>query len=329
VITGGKVVLTNDAASDPRSGGIPPGHPPLHNFLGVPILRETEVVGMIGVANRPGGYTGAEQAGIEILSQAAGVLYDNYQRQIREAGLENKRREAEEELKNSREQLRNLSTRLQSMLEEERTRISREIHDELGQMLTALKMELSWLKNQLTEDQTSLRERASSMLKLVDTTLSTMRKISTELRPGILDDLGLIAAIEWQAHEFQNRTGIQCKIHVSPENIALDPVRTTTIFRIFQEALTNAARHSNADKINVRLKKKGNNLILEVKDNGRGIRENEIFHSKSLGLLGIRERVYLWGGKVKIHGIQGKGTTLAVQIPLPASPDASKAEETS
>ncbi|MCG3114143.1 MAG: PAS domain S-box protein [Candidatus Manganitrophus sp. SA1] len=322
VIQSGKVVLSNDAATDPRSGGIPPGHPSMRNFLGVPIIRENKVVGMIGIANCPKGYSGTEQAGLEILSHATGILYDNYRRREREIALENQQKSVEKELRRSQEQLRNLSSRLHSMVEEERTRISREIHDELGQLLTILKMELSWLKKRLPKKETLLRDRTKSMAKLVDTTVQTLRKISTELRPGVLDDLGLTAAIEWQVQEFQSRTGMRCHFTVRPEEILLDPDRSTAVFRIFQETLTNIVRHANADEVAILLEKTEENLILEVKDNGRGITQSQITNSKSLGLLGIRERALLWGGTVQISGVPGKGTIITVQIPLHQPTDA-------
>lgn len=322
VIQSGKVVLSNDAATDPRSGGIPPGHPSMRNFLGVPIIRENKVVGMIGIANCPKGYSGTEQAGLEILSHATGILYDNYRRREREIALENQQKSVEKELRRSQEQLRNLSSRLHSMVEEERTRISREIHDELGQLLTILKMELSWLKKRLPKKEALLRDRTKSMAKLVDTTVQTLRKISTELRPGVLDDLGLTAAIEWQVQEFQSRTGMRCHFTVRPEEILLDPDRSTAVFRIFQETLTNIVRHANADEVAILLEKTEENLILEVKDNGRGITQSQITNSKSLGLLGIRERALLWGGTVQISGVPGKGTIITVQIPLHQPTDA-------
>lgn len=226
------------------------------------------------------------------------------------------RKRAEEELKRSRQQLRDLSARLQTILEEERTRISREIHDELGQQLTILKMDLSWLKKRLAKNQKSLKERTKSMAKMVDATIQTVRKISTEMRPVVLDDLGLTAAMEWQVEDFQNRTGMRCRFTARPEEITLDPGRSTTVFRIFQETLTNIVRHANADEITVRLEKREGRLLLEVSDNGKGITEGQIANSKSLGLLGIRERALLWGGTVSIQGAPGKGTTLSVKIPI-------------
>ena len=222
----------------------------------------------------------------------------------------------EEQLRNSHKQFRALSAHLQSVREEERAMIAREIHDELGQALTGLKMDLSWLSSKLPEDQKSLLGKTKSMLGLIDTTIQSVRKISTKLRPGVLDDLGLIAAIEWQVQEFQTRTGIRCKFIAPKEDLTLDKDRSTAVFRIFQETLTNVARHSNANRVKITLKKSNNYLALEVQDNGKGIEESKVCDSKSLGLLGMRERAYYFGGEVKFEGTQGKGTKVTVLIPL-------------
>jgi len=227
-----------------------------------------------------------------------------------------KRKLAEEELKSSQEQLRNLADHLQSVREQERTSMAREIHDELGQALTALKMDISWLGKRLPKDQESLFEKTKSMSNLMDMTIKTVKRLSTELRPGILDDLGLIPAIEWQAEEFENRTGIRCKLGVVPEDIIVDPDRSTAIFRILQEALTNIARHAQATRVTMSLKEKDATVELKVRDNGKGITEEQISQPKSFGLVGIRERVHSCGGVVKIKGAPGKGTTITVSIPI-------------
>jgi PAS domain S-box-containing protein len=230
------------------------------------------------------------------------------------------RKRAEEELKSSREQLRALAASLQSAREEERSRIAREIHDNLGQALTGLKMSLSWLDKKLSEvgdgvPPPLLLNEIASMSKLIDAAIQMVREISAELRPGVLDDLGLVAAVEWQAQEFQTRMGIRCRFTSTLENITLDKEQSTAIFRILQETLTNVARHANATRVNITLRKKAGNLILEVRDNGRGITESEISNPRSLGLLGMRERALLLGGNVEISGTPGKGTAVTVQIP--------------
>jgi signal transduction histidine kinase len=224
---------------------------------------------------------------------------------------------AEERITKSRERLRNLSRRLQSLLEEERTRISREIHDELGQALTALKLDLSSIRRSLVSD--GLSEQSAKIHEIeraVNRIIRTMRRISTELRPGILDELGVAVAIEWMATDFQNRTGIDCKVTIKEVDTISDTVRATAIFRIVQEALTNIMRHAAATEVNVSLEKKDDTLIVEVRDNGIGILEGRIVDSTSLGLIGIRERVLLLGGEAVIRGKPGEGTLVRVTLPV-------------
>lgn len=226
------------------------------------------------------------------------------------------RKKAEEELKSSRKQCRDLSLYLQDIREEERTRIAREIHDDLGQALTALKMDLSWLENRLPENQKLLFDKTASMSRLIDSTIRSVQRISAELRPGLLDDLGLADTIEWQAEEFQKRSDISCKVKLSFDNDTLDSVLSTAIFRIFQETLTNIVRHSNATKASVSVIDQSGKLTIEVKDNGKGITKEQISDAKSLGIIGMRERVRPWGGEVNIKGKKGKGTTVTVIIPM-------------
>jgi PAS domain S-box-containing protein len=224
-----------------------------------------------------------------------------------------------ENIVKSRDRLRNLSARLQTMLEEERTRISREIHDELGQALTALKLDLSSLGRMLSSDGLAKPSgKVQAMERAVGRIIRTVRKISTELRPGVLDEFGLADAIEWQAKDFQNRTGIGCKLSLHATDKITDTVHSTAIFRIFQEALTNVTRHAAASQVTVGLEKTEDRLIFEVRDNGIGIAEERIFDSKSLGLTGIRERVLRLGGEVSISGKPGKGTLVKVTLPFRA-----------
>jgi PAS domain S-box-containing protein len=226
------------------------------------------------------------------------------------------RKLVENAIKKSEEQLRNLTTYLQRVGEIERTNIAREIHDELGQTLTVLKMDLSWLRKRLPEDQISVRERTDTMSQLINRTIQTVKKISTALRPGLLDDLGLAAAIEWQAEEFQQRTGIRCNITIEPKDITFDKDRNTAIFRILQETLTNVARHAEASGVKVSLKQRDGQIELKVRDNGKGITEEQIGNPKSFGLIGIRERVKIFGGNNMMKGIANKGTVMTVKIPL-------------
>jgi len=226
------------------------------------------------------------------------------------------RKRAEEELESSRQQLRNLARYVEAAREWERTRIARELHDEMGQSLTALKMDLSWLSNALSPDQIPLRDKTESMSELTDAAIEMVKRISTELRPGILDDLGLAAAIEWQAEEFQKRTGIECQLTISPEDIALDQLLSTALFRIVQEALTNVTRHAQATRVKISLQEEAGRLQLKVRDNGKGITKEALSDPKSLGLVGMRERLLTWNGEVKIRGVEGKGTTITASIPL-------------
>ena len=225
------------------------------------------------------------------------------------------RKRSEEELKQSREQLRDLASHLQSIREEERSRMAREIHDELGQALTALEMDIHWLGQRLSKDQKLLLEKTKSMSKLIDATVQCVQRISSELRPGLLDDLGLSAAVEWQADEFRKRTGIQSETISDPEDIALDQAISTALFRIFQEALTNIARHANATRVEVILKEKPGKVELTVRDNGKGITKTQISDAGSFGLIGMRERVHSFQGDLTISGTSNKGTTVKVSIP--------------
>ncbi len=226
------------------------------------------------------------------------------------------RKKTEEELKRSREELRILTARLQQAREEERTVVAREIHDQLSGALTVLKMDLSFLANRIPREDAALTDKAETMSRVIDATLNSVRNIATQLRPSVLDDLGLIAAIEWQAEEFQNRSRIQCRVDLECEQVALDKNRSTAIFRIFQEALTNVARHAGASEVWVRLTAAAGSFILQIRDNGRGITQEEISSSKSLGLLGMRERALAFGGEVVIAAGPGQGTTVTLKMPV-------------
>ena len=226
------------------------------------------------------------------------------------------RRRADEELEESREQLRSLAVHLQTVRESERIRIARDVHDELGQILSVFKLDLLWINKRLREDQKPLIGKIKEVSELVDGAIDSVQRICSELRPTLLDDVGIVAGIEWQAGEFQKRTGIECRVSFEPEGISLDEHISVDIFRIFQETLTNVARHAGATRIDASLKVDNDKLLLEIQDNGRGIKEGEISGSKSFGLMGMRERVYSWGGELYITGIAGKGTTILVSVPL-------------
>jgi signal transduction histidine kinase len=228
------------------------------------------------------------------------------------------RRRAEDQLRDALSVLHQLTARLMSAREDERARVARAMHDELGQAYTALKMDLSWIDQRLPRSATVLHERTAIMRRLIEDTIVRMRRIATELRPSTLDELGLADAIEWQAQEFEAHTGIHCQVRVPRQELLLDEQQATALFRIFQEALTNVARHAGATEVHARLGKYSNRLTLIVRDNGKGFEEPKGNGEKSLGLLGMRERTLLVSGKFSIRGVPGKGTVVRVSVPLNA-----------
>jgi signal transduction histidine kinase len=208
----------------------------------------------------------------------------------------------------SRERLRELACHLQDVREEQRSRIAREIHDELGQALTALKMDVHWLGRRLPESASELLDKIEAMSNLIGGTVQSVRRICSELRPGILDDFGLVAAIEWQAEEFAKRTGIPCQISAAPAEILLNRDLATAVFRIFQEALTNIVRHAEASRVDVGLKAKGGRFEMSVCDDGAGMQPEPFERGKSFGLIGIRERVRDFGGELFVSEASAGGT---------------------
>ncbi|MCU7524031.1 MAG: PAS domain S-box protein, partial [Ignavibacteria bacterium] len=228
---------------------------------------------------------------------------------------------AERSLQNSREELRRLAAHLQAAREEERTYIAREIHDELGQYLTGLKMDISFLEDLVNENselsnKEQLLDKIASASSLIDTTVKSVRKIASELRPVILDSMGLEAAIEWLADDFRARSGIPCECFLTVPEIKLGRDKSTAVFRILQESLTNIMRHANATRVTVSFIEEGSNYLMEIKDNGKGITEEDFKKAKSFGLLGMKERAYLFGGTTEFESKPGKGTTVSVQIPF-------------
>ena len=321
------VIINNVSACHPLNNNFPEGHSPLGRFMTIPVFSYDRIVAVVGVANKAEEYTNGD---VQQLMQIMEAVWNIAERKLSEErlrmaydDLEIQVEERTAELSAVNEQLRNLSVYLQNARENERTMIAREVHDELGQSLTALKIDLALLMKRLPADQKSVMEKAESMAQLIETTMQSVKKISTDLRPGILDHLGLTAAIEWQAEEFEKRTGIPCSAVFEPEEIALDKDRMTTVFRIFQETLTNIARHAQASEVSVSLKKRSDRLVLQVTDDGKGISEKDMSDPKSLGLIGMRERVHYWGGSLTIRGIDNQGTTVTVQLPLENRGDAS------
>jgi PAS domain S-box-containing protein len=225
------------------------------------------------------------------------------------------RKKSEQELQDSRADLQALMSRLQAIREEERTELAREIHDEMSGSLTALKLELSLLPDRAANDGSLFLEKLHSMAKLIDNALARVQSIATQLRPVVLDKLGLVAAIEWQASDFQERSGIACETRLPTAELALDSERATAVFRIFQEALINVARHANATQVLVDLRSEAGDLILTVHDNGKGISAKAIKAHDSLGLLGMRERAMCFGGRTQVTRARGGGTLVSVRLP--------------
>jgi PAS domain S-box-containing protein len=223
--------------------------------------------------------------------------------------------EAENRLRERAEEIQKLTAHLQSIREEERTHIAREIHDVLGQQLTALKMDASWTARKIGDENKDISARITGMIALIDETVKTVRRISSELRPGILDDLGLAAALEWQGHDFEKRTGIKCEFHTDLHDFYPERNLSTNIFRVYQEALTNVARHAGATKIETTLEEKEGCIILVIKDNGTGFDMEQARNKKSLGLIGMRERALLFQGELAVKSEREKGTVITLKIP--------------
>lgn len=252
------------------------------------------------------------------------------------AALTLPRRRAEKRLRESAEQLRALAGRLESIREEERARIARELHDELGQMLTGLHIDLAWLTRRasLAEDariRAQLQEKLAESLGLVETTLKAARRLATELRPPILDALGLVPAIKSLTQEVYQHSGLTCRYTGEVERVHLRPDRATAVFRVVQEALTNVTRHAQATLATVMATVDTDRLTVQVHDNGRGISEEDLSKPRSLGLLGMQERARLVGGELHVAGVPGRGTTVTLTVPLEQPAErigaASQAEE--
>jgi signal transduction histidine kinase len=239
-------------------------------------------------------------------------------RALRESEHVKEHQKAQANLRRSYDQLRALTGHLQFVREEERARIALEVHDELGQALTGLKIDLSWLAGKIGSDRV-LNRKIKAMSSHVDDTILTVRRIATELRPGVLDSLGLAAAIEWQAAEFTERSGIACNVKIEVKEERWDREFSTVCFRVFQETLTNVLRHAEATHVDVRLAQAGDELVLTVHDNGRGISEKEIVNARSIGIIGMRERVSQVGGHVFFFGLPKQGTTVTMRVPMPKS----------
>ena len=299
----------------------------LKSLMVVPLIAPGRTFGAITFVSAESGryYDQADLMLAQDLAHRAALAVDNARLYHRAQSLNEEldRRVAQRttELQTANQQLRLLAGHLQSAREEERINVAREIHDETGTLMTAIKMDLAFLGREIGEDRAqkspdALREQISATTKLVDDAIQTLHEIVRELRPGVLDHLGLRAALEWQLQEFQERAKIECQFTSDLDETELDPQRSTAVFRILQEVLTNVARHAQATRVEASLRKKDNDLILQVRDNGRGISEAQIHSVGRFGLLGMRERAHIFGGDVMIHGSPGEGTVVTVRIPV-------------
>lgn len=271
-------------------------------FIGYPMVVGATIIGAIGLAHGdPIPVSDQTKRWIQTLANYVAALTE--------------RKQAEDELRSSHDQLRNLAAHLRSAVEEERKGIAREIHDQLGQILSLLQLELGMVESRLRADQKELKRETKSMSKLIDSAIQTVQKISSDLRPTLLDNLGIGAAVEWQTREFQRRTTIPCEVSIVPSEMKLDQERSTAIFRILQEALTNITRHAHATKVMVVLTERNGGVELTVIDNGIGIVPEQIADAGSFGLIGMRERVYQFHGVVTVTGSPGEGTQVRVIIP--------------
>jgi signal transduction histidine kinase len=281
----------------------------------VPILCFDEILGVMAAVSKDKSLREFDWEDVSLLSVFAaleGIVISSVRTRDVMKQESTKRKRTEEELKNALKNIRNLTAKMELIREEERTQVARQIHDELGQLLTGFRLDLSWL----AKNQKAILEKSKLMLKLSDTTLESVQRISSELRPGLLDELGLAKAIEWQAQDFQSRCGIKCSVSLDFDDRDLDRNLGTAVFRIFQEAITNVARHSHATRMSIKLREDAGDVLLTVADNGRGIEADEITSPKSLGLVGMRERAEAFGGTVEINGIPGKGTTINARLPI-------------
>jgi PAS domain S-box-containing protein len=224
--------------------------------------------------------------------------------------------QAQRELEDSRQQLRDLAVHLQTVREEERTRIARDVHDELGQVLTALNMDIHWLSHRIPGELAEMQQKVLSMLPVINTAIESVQRITSELRPAMLDELGLDASIQWYLEEFQGRTGIDCELTMLADEAQISSDHATVVFRIMQETLTNVARHAMASRVSLDISLGDDHLEMRITDDGRGISPSAASADNAFGLLGMKERALAFGGRVDIEGASGEGTTVSLHLPL-------------
>jgi len=318
---GDRVAYSNDIETDPnlqpwRDEARKRGY---RSCAAFPLKVDGKPMGLfIMYADQPGFFDVDELRLLTTLAENISFAIESYQTGRQRALAENA-------LRQSHQQLRALAARLESLREEERTRISHEIHDELGQKLTGLKMDLHWLESRLDQIgdprlRTALEDRIISASQLADQTMAAVQRIAAELRPAMLDSLGLIAALRYEAGQFQSRTGLRVKLDLPADNLKVDSAVSTAAYRILQEILTNVARHAQATQVQVLLQLLDGSLHLVVADNGKGLSPEALRNPKSLGLLGMKERAAMLHGNVRIEAAPGHGTTVRLEIPIENTP---------
>ncbi len=276
----------------------------------VPIRYREQVVGAMHLADDREGMLPLKN--VEVLEQNAYVIGEALFR----FGIEEDLRRNHEQLTATNVELRNLQAHIEAVREGERAHIAREVHDQLGQVMTALKMDIAWLQRNHPSRDAAVRERSAEMLNLIDGAIHSVKRITSELRPTVLDDFGLQAAVEWAAKEFEKRSGVTCSVRSQPAIIMMDRTRSTVIYRVLQESLTNVARHAGARNVAISLDFKEGWFRMTIEDDGKGIPPEKIDDPASYGLMGMKERLRFLGGEVSISGKRGRGTIVTASIPL-------------
>ena len=316
----GQMLVSESCFTDSRHERIFSDMKPHGHYI-VPLKSFNHLVGVLFLYTdiNPSWY----QHGQEVLLSIGGLIANTIERKQIDEELEEHRNRLEavvasrtQDLVQAKEQYRNLSNQIQQVREEEKSRIAREVHDQLGQELTALKIDAIQLGKKLAAGQTDLKSKIESMTQTIDETIKSVQHIATELRPPILDAFGICEAISWQANEFQKRHGLKFDLKLSQSQVEIDKSLQTSLFRVFQEAVINILRHANASQVKVNMSYEKRNLIFIIEDNGIGIKKRDLESPESLGLIGIKERVYPWDGQVNFEGPPGKGTIVTVTIPL-------------
>ena len=316
----GQMLVSESCFTDSRHERIFSDMKPHGHYI-VPLKSFNHLVGVLFLYTdiNPSWY----QHGQEVLLSIGGLIANTIERKQIDEELDEHRNRLEavvasrtQDLVQAKEQYRNLSNQIQQVREEEKSRIAREVHDQLGQELTALKIDAIQLGKKLAAGQTDLKSKIESMTQTIDETIKSVQHIATELRPPILDAFGICEAISWQANEFQKRHGLKFDLKLSQSQVEIDKSLQTSLFRVFQEAVINILRHANASQVKVNMSYEKRNLIFIIEDNGIGIKKRDLESPESLGLIGIKERVYPWDGQVNFEGPPGKGTIVTVTIPL-------------